>query len=241
MARRLDHTSSWIRPLFRVSLHGTYLALIMQIRRSTSTLPRSPRLPNHSVPGDSLDEDPQSLMEWRHSRLRTRPKTRDAAVDTPLHRSEEKDAGHPHEFQIERYKYILQQLHSTNENVHKYLALYQSIATALLGAAVALFVGYRKWNLPVSVATSALKALLWLVTIAAAFAVLLLLAGVFSWIDYRREECELTEKLVYPGFRRPPSWKNSYRWYELYAVAFIAATTVAVWAFALLIAIPAMN
>lgn len=51
-----------------------------------------------------------------------------------------------HEFALERYRYILQQIHATNENAHRFLAIYQTLATTLVGAALALFVGYRKWG-----------------------------------------------------------------------------------------------
>ncbi len=34
-----------------------------------------------------------------------------------------------------------------NENAHRFLAIYQTLATTLVAAALALFVGYRKWEL----------------------------------------------------------------------------------------------
>lgn len=36
------------------------------------------------------------------------------------------------EFALERYRYILQQIHAVNENAHRFLALYQTLATALV-------------------------------------------------------------------------------------------------------------
>ena len=35
------------------------------------------------------------------------------------------------EFALERYKYILQQIHTVNENVYRFLAIYQTLAVAL--------------------------------------------------------------------------------------------------------------
>ena len=35
------------------------------------------------------------------------------------------------EFKLERYKYILQQLQILNENAHRYLTLFQTLATAI--------------------------------------------------------------------------------------------------------------
>lgn len=51
-----------------------------------------------------------------------------------------------HEFALERYRYILQQIHAVNENAHRFLAIYQTLATTLVGATLALFVGYRNWG-----------------------------------------------------------------------------------------------
>jgi hypothetical protein len=51
------------------------------------------------------------------------------------------------EFELERYKYILQQLHSLNENHHKYLPLYQTLATAVMGGGIFIFVSWKVFKL----------------------------------------------------------------------------------------------
>ncbi len=56
------------------------------------------------------------------------------------------------DFVLERYKYILQQINAVNENVHRFLAIYQTLAVALVSGGLALFVGYRKWGIAASVA-----------------------------------------------------------------------------------------
>ncbi len=143
--------------------------------------------------------------------------------------------------QLERYKYILQQLHTLNENVYKFLALYQTLATTLVGAGLALFVGYQGWGIDVRTARLAIVALLWLVTLVAAFTMLLIVVGVLNWIDYRREECELADEIVYPGFRRPPRIGNFVRWYETYILLFIASSIGFVWVYAEVLLLPAMH
>jgi hypothetical protein len=115
---------------------------------------------------------------------------------------------------LERYKFILQQQHTLNENVYKFLALYQTLATTLVGAGLALFVGYEKWGIVAKTARAGVTALLWLLTFVAAFTALLVLIGILNWLDYRREECELANQAMYPGFRRPPQVRNMFRWYE---------------------------
>jgi uncharacterized iron-regulated membrane protein len=145
------------------------------------------------------------------------------------------------EFALERYKYILQQIHTSNENVYRFLALYQTLAVAIVGGGVALFVGYRKWNIAASVAKTGIIGLMWLVTIVGMFAVLLIIMGIFNWWDYRKEECELTDAIVRPGFRKPPETRNVFRWYETYVVLFIVGSVGFLWAYALTFILPAMK
>ncbi|MEV5884870.1 hypothetical protein AB0L74_19425 [Streptomyces sp. NPDC052020] len=133
------------------------------------------------------------------------------------------------EFALERYRYILQQIHTLNENVYRFLALYQALATAVVGATLALFVGYRSWGLDAATARSGMIALMSLNTVIAGFSVMLIIIGVIAWIDYRQEECELTDKIVHPGFRTKPKLWNLFRWYETYIVAFIVTSTAFAW------------
>ena len=144
-------------------------------------------------------------------------------------------------FEVERYKYILQQLHTVNENVYRFLAIYQTLATVLVGAALALFVRYEDWSIRPEIARIGIVAILLLVTVIAGFTVLLIVVGVFSWLDYRREECELTEEVVRPGFRRAPDPRNFWRWYETWIVGFIVASIVVMWALAAAIVLPAIS
>lgn len=144
-------------------------------------------------------------------------------------------------FEVERYKYILQQLHTVNENVYRFLAIYQTLATVLVGAALALFVRYEDWKVRPEIAQVGIVAILALVTVIAGFTVLLIVVGVFSWLDYRREECELTEEVVRPGFRRAPDPRNFWRWYETWIVGFIVASIFVMWALAAAIVLPAIS
>jgi hypothetical protein len=144
------------------------------------------------------------------------------------------------EFAVERYRYLLQQIHTVNENVYKFLAIYQALATALIGAGLALFVGYKKWGIAADTARAGVIAVLWLVTAVAAFTSLLIVTGILNWLDYRREECELTDRIVYPGFRRPTRAANFYRWYETYILLFIVLSVGLLWLLALTWLLPAM-
>jgi len=145
------------------------------------------------------------------------------------------------EFALERYRYLLQQIHTANENVYRFLGIYQTLATALVAGGLALFVGYRKWHIPASVARSGWVGLMALVTVIAVFTVLLIVIGILSWLDYRREECELTDAAVGPGFRKPPQLRNFLRWYETYIMLFIVGSVVFLWSCTWAFILPSMK
>ena len=125
------------------------------------------------------------------------------------------------DFYLERYKYILQEIHTLNENIHKYLSLFQTLATALATAGVAVFVGRQQLNLTPDVARTAIQGLLGLLVILAAFVVFSVLAGIFSWFDYRVEEVDLLNRMIGSGFRKPPKKRNFWRWQETHVLVFI--------------------
>ncbi|MFJ8020516.1 hypothetical protein [Streptomyces sp. NPDC096311] len=145
------------------------------------------------------------------------------------------------EFALERYRYILQQIHAVNENVHRFLAIYQTLATALVGAAVALFVGYRKWEVAPDVARGGVIGLLILATVVAAFTCMLIVVGALTWLDYRNEECDITDEVVGLGFRARPRSGNLLRWYETYVLLFIVVSVVTMWLLAGLFLLPAIR
>jgi hypothetical protein len=145
------------------------------------------------------------------------------------------------DFSLERYKYILQQIHTVNENVYKFLAIYQALATTAVGAAVALFVSYKQWGVAPAVARSGVVGLLSIETVVAVFTELLIFIGVLAWLDYREEECELTDRAVQAGFRQRPKPGNFFRWYETYIMAFIAVSTMFMWVYALIFMLPVIK
>ncbi|MFB9541690.1 MULTISPECIES: hypothetical protein [Streptomyces] len=145
------------------------------------------------------------------------------------------------DFALERYRYVLQQIHAVNENAHRFLAIYQTLATALVTAALALFVGYRKWDLAPATARGGVIGLLTLATMVAAFTGTLIVVGALAWLDYRNEECDITDEVVGPGFRKRPRPGNFLRWYETYVLLFILVSVITMWVLAALFLLPAMR
>ncbi|MFE0208159.1 hypothetical protein [Streptomyces sp. NPDC058985] len=164
----------------------------------------------------------------------------DTAADTGEDTAED-TAAIRHEFALERYRYVLQQIQAVNENAHRFLALYQTLATALVTAALALFVGYRKWELTAATARGGVIGLLTLATVVAAFTSTLIVVGALAWLDYRNEECDITDEIVGPDFRKRPRPGNFLRWYETYVVLFILVSVITMWVLAALFLLPAMR
>lgn len=196
-----------------------------QLLHSRVALRYSPGLRN--IPGEYEGELPSLQGTFRvESRRMDSSEEGEGAV---------RSIGHPEktpEFALERYKYILQQIHAINENVYRFLALFQTLATTLVAAALGLFVGHDKWGITRDVAHDGLIGLLLLVTASAAFTIVFIIVGVASWIDYRREECELADQFFLPGFRTPARLRNCLRWYETYIALFIVVATLLLWVLA---------
>lgn len=131
-------------------------------------------------------------------------------------------------FKVERYKFILQQLDSLNQNHHRYLALFQTLITAVISAGVALFVGWRELKLDPEAARIGLRGLFGLVFVLTVFLCFSTVAGAFSWFDFRNEEVDLLTNEVGPDFRKRPTMKNLWRWPELYFLALHTATVLTV-------------
>ncbi|KAF5999911.1 hypothetical protein BOG92_032390 [Streptomyces sp. WAC00263] len=135
----------------------------------------------------------------------------------------------------------MQQIQAVNENAHRFLAIYQTLATTLVGAALALFVGYRKWEVAPGAARSGVIGLLVLTTMVAAFTATLIVVGAVAWLDYRNEECDITDEMVGPDFRKRPRPGNLLRWYETYVLLFIIFSVILMWGLCGLLIIPGIK
>lgn len=130
------------------------------------------------------------------------------------------------DFKLERYKYILQQLNALNEHTHKYLTLFQTMITAIVSGGIIIFVSWKQLNIEPSLARLGLQAIVFLLIGAGVFVASSIVAGICSWLDYRNEEVRLLIDIVGDGFRKPPEWRNIWRWHELYVLLFLIVITI---------------
>jgi hypothetical protein len=80
-----------------------------------------------------------------------------------------------------------------------------------------------------------------LLSVVAAFALLWIFVGLFAWLDYRNEECDLTDVMVGKGFRERPNRANWWRWYEPYIALFVVASVALAWGITIGVLIPAVG
>lgn len=128
---------------------------------------------------------------------------------------------------LERYKHVLGQMAKIDENAHKFLAIYQTTATALIGGIVALWLGHERLGISADRARSGTLAGLFVIGAVGLFTVTVLVVGAFAWMDYRREETLLTAS---PSqFHRPAAtWRNLWRWQETYMILLVLGVSVGV-------------
>lgn len=194
---------------------------------------------------NGTSQSPGSTRAEAQTEMRTEPRSEAPAASpapSPAASLPEAPGSSPGaEFALERYKFILEQIHTVNENLYRFLAIYQALATTLVGAALAVFVGYRHWSISAATARGGVIGLLALVTVVAGFTTILIVVGAVAWLDYRHEECDLTDEMVRPGFRARPSAGNVFRWYELYVLMYVWASVIAMWLLAELLVLPVMT
>jgi hypothetical protein len=148
----------------------------------------------------------------------------------------EKNSGE--EFILERYKYILQQIHTLNESHQKYLNLYQSLTVAIVGGIIAIFAGWKSLQLTTEIPVIGIRGLETLLIILSGFVIVSILSSIAAWQDYRKEEVELLDIIVRPGFRKPPKLRNFWYWQETYFVVGVIISAVTICAYVELFLIP---
>ena len=140
--------------------------------------------------------------------------------------AKEQDNNQSISFKLERYKSILQEIHSLNENVHRYLTLYQTLATTIIGAGILVFVNWKGLGITSDLAKVGIQALVGMLVILSIFIIIQIVAGILSWLDYRDEEVKLLDEVVRNGYRYPSKISNFWRWSETYFILFILVIAI---------------
>lgn len=137
-----------------------------------------------------------------------------------------KDKDQSIDFKLEHYKFILQEIHSLNENVHKYLTLYQTLVTTIVGAGILVFVNWKNLGISAVLAKAGVEILVGLLIIISIFIIIQILMSILSWLDYRDEEVKLLDDVIKKGYRSPSKLSNFWRWSETYFILAIIIIVV---------------
>lgn len=142
------------------------------------------------------------------------------------------------EFKLERYKHINSEISRMNANIHTYLNQFQTIATAVIVGAVLIFINWKPLSVEPTIAILSIKALYLFLFMLSGFIVIRILAGVFSWVDYRKEETKLLNEIMDEDFRKEPSFNSFWRWDEFYSILMIILVSLSFAVFSEIIIIP---
>lgn len=132
------------------------------------------------------------------------------------------------DFKLERYRFILEEIRMLNENIHKYLTLFQTLATAIIGGGIWILFTWKSLHMDFNAAKIAIQGAVGLLILLDLFVTISVIAIVLSWFDYRKEEVELVKEIAGPDFRKPPTLRNFWRWSETYVLLFINLSVIAV-------------
>lgn len=150
----------------------------------------------------------------------------------------DRESSSKNEFKIERLKFVLQQIDRLNERFHKYVTLFQSLTTAIIVAGAAIFALWSKEGVSDEAARAIIHGLLGLFTLFACFVVVFIGTGIFSWVDYRKEEVQILDDGIEKGYRQPPKLANVFRWHEFYLLLMIVISVISIFWFTKAVIIP---
>lgn len=116
-------------------------------------------------------------------------------------------------FLLERYKYVLMRKNDLNDKTFKIVAFYQALLLSVGAAFYTVNTNIHQLSLSVMYSTS----LIGLLTISTVFLLLLLLGGIFSWVNSRNHESEILLSVF--GIERERIKKRHVLfWYETYII-----------------------
>ncbi|MDX9988981.1 hypothetical protein [Thiothrix unzii] len=142
------------------------------------------------------------------------------------------------DFKLERLKHILKQQDFLNEYSHKYLTFFQTISTAIITAIFAVFAGWQKLSITADMAIVTIRALELLLSFISIFVAVVIATNIFSWWDYRKDEANIFNEIVSQDFRKQPSLKGIWRWFEFWFLVVVVCLSFGIIIFVEYFAIP---
>lgn len=122
------------------------------------------------------------------------------------------------EFIVSRYKYIIEKINKLDEQYRDNTNLAYKISLSLLTFIILSKLSFSEGKINFLTLELAIKSAAIIAIIFFVYLTLLSICHLLSWFDFRQEECELFERMNLSELRNKPTWKNIYRWSELYFI-----------------------
>jgi energy-coupling factor transporter transmembrane protein EcfT len=125
-----------------------------------------------------------------------------------------------HQAYIERYKYVLEQKRSLNQNTFTILTIFQGGAAVLVAAQYSVCVELLKTPATKHVAFVASCVVITLFVLLGVFSIIFIVGGISNWFRYKNEQSNIeTEIFEIPS--QSSKNLNLLTWYETYVIAVI--------------------
>lgn len=118
------------------------------------------------------------------------------------------------EIAIERYKFILTKIQHLDESLYKNIGFIAKFTTAIISAIASSILLFKTSKITNEIVVLVIDFAAYISVFTCLLFILITLAIIFSWRDYRKEEIELLDKCGVEIGRKPPSFKGLLRWTE---------------------------
>ncbi|WP_417835202.1 hypothetical protein [Thalassospira xiamenensis] len=123
---------------------------------------------------------------------------------------------------LERYKYILDQKRWLNQVSFRLTSMFQLIAIAIFVGQYKVILDHSNGMVSKDIAVSASMVLLLVSVMVSVFGIGMVVSGMFSWFQYKKEEVNI-EILSGDLQSELPKFWNFVRWYESYIIVMMFA------------------
>ncbi|MBB1352324.1 MULTISPECIES: hypothetical protein [unclassified Pseudoalteromonas] len=133
------------------------------------------------------------------------------------------------EIAVERYKFILTKIQHLDESLYKNIGFIAKFTAAIISAIASSILLFKTSKITNEILVLAIDFASYINAFTCLLFILITLANIFSWRDYRKEEIELLDKCGVEIARKPPSFKGLLRWTEtwfLIALLIIATASL---------------
>lgn len=122
------------------------------------------------------------------------------------------------QFALEHYKFILLKIQHLDESIYKSIGLYSKLITSVFAFLIAAILAEQSGKINTALLPITFNLAKAFIIFLSSIFLLITLANILSWRDYRNEELNLHNYLSIDIGRKNTSFKNFYRWIEFWFI-----------------------